>query len=189
MPRPKIRDSKQKRMAEQLKIRQETQDDFKEVFEVNHIAFGQDNEAKLVDGLRNNPTVFIPELSLVATDNNKIVGHILFTKIRIKDNNGNINESLGLAPMAVRPEFQKSGIGGQLIKQGLKVAKELGFKSVIVLGHKHYYPRFGFEPADKWNIKSPFDIPSDVFMASELVKDGLKNISGTVTYPKEFETV
>ena len=176
-------------MTEQLRIRQETPDDFKEIFEVNHIAFGQDNEAKLVDALRSNPTLFIPELSLVATVNNKIVGHILITKIIIKDNNGNLNESLGLAPMAVRPEFQKSGIGGQLIKQGLKVAAELGFKSVIVLGHKHYYPKFGFEPADKWKIKAPFDVPSNVFMAIELVKDGLKNISGTVIYPKEFETV
>ncbi|MBS1928158.1 MAG: N-acetyltransferase [Bacteroidetes bacterium] len=176
-------------MTEQISIRQETQDDFKEIFEVNHIAFGQVNEAKLVDALRRNQTVFIPELSLVATENNKIVGHILFTKITIIDDNGNINESLGLAPMAVRPEFQKSGIGGQLIQQGLKVAEELGFKSVIVLGHEHYYPKFGFEPADKWNIKAPFDVPSNVFMAIELVKDGLKNISGTVIYPKEFETV
>ena len=97
-------------MTEQISIRQETQDDFKEIFEVNHIAFGQVNEAKLVDALRRNQTVFIPELSLVATENNKIVGHILFTKITIIDDNGNINESLGLAPMAVRPEFQKNGI-------------------------------------------------------------------------------
>src|SRR5690554_4728848 len=104
-------------MTEQITIRQETKGDFKEVFEVNHIAFGQDNEAKLVDALRNNPTVFVPELSLVATDNNnKIVGHILFTKINIKNDKGNINESLGLAPMAVKPELQKSGIGGQLIR-------------------------------------------------------------------------
>ncbi len=176
-------------MTEQLTIRQETSEDFKEIYEVNQIAFGQENEAKLVDALRRNSTVFMPELSLVATDNNKIIGHILFTKIKIKDDNGNLNESLGLAPMAVRPEFQKSGIGGELIKQGLKVAKESGFKSVIVLGHEHYYPKFGFEPADKWNIKAPFDVPSNVFMAIELVTDGLKNISGTVIYPKEFETV
>ena len=176
-------------MIEQLTIRQETPDDFKETFEANHGAFGQDKEAKLVDALRRNSTVFIPELSLVAIGNNKIVGHILITKLIIKDNNGNMHESLGLAPMAVRPEFQKIGIGGQLIIQGLKIAKELGFKSVIVLGHEQYYPKFGFEPADKWNIKAPFDVPSHFFMAIELVKDGLKNISGIVIYPKEFETV
>ena len=176
-------------MTEQIILRQEIKDDFKKVFEVNHIAFRQNNEAKLVDALRNNPTVFVPELSIVATENNKIVGHILFTKINIKDDEGNLNESLGLAPMAVRPELQKSGIGGQLIRKGFEVAKELGYKSVIVLGHEHYYPKFGFEPANKWKIKGPFDVHSNVFMAIELVKDGLKNISGTVIYPKEFETV
>ncbi|HQU96486.1 MAG TPA: N-acetyltransferase [Saprospiraceae bacterium] len=176
-------------MTEQITIRPETQDDHREVFEINHIAFGQDNESKLVDALRKNQTAFVPELSIVATDNKKIVGHILFTKIIIKDDNGNLNESLGLAPMAVRPELQKRGIGGQLIRKGLEVAKESGFKSVIVLGHEHYYPKFGFQPADKWNLKSPFDIPSNVFMAIELISDGLKNISGTVVYPKEFENV
>ena len=176
-------------MTNEITIRQETSDDFKEVFEVNHIAFGQDNEARLVDALRKNPTVFIPELSIIASKKNKIIGHILFTKIKIKDDNGKLNESLALAPMAVRPEFQKSGIGEQLIRRGFEVAKELGFKSVIVLGHEHYYPRFGFESADKWNIKAPFEVPSNVFMAIELEKNGLKNISGTVIYPKDYETV
>lgn len=174
-------------MIEQLKIRHENHDDFRHVFELNAIAFGQDNEAKLVDALRKNNAVFVPELSLVATYNNAIVGHILFTKISIKDNNGKLYECLGLAPMAVKPEFQKIGIGGQLIRKGLEVAKTLGFKAVIVLGHEHYYPKFGFKPAENWNIKAPFDVPSNVFMAIELEKDGLKNISGTVVYPKEFE--
>ncbi|MGY6559796.1 MAG: GNAT family N-acetyltransferase [Nitritalea sp.] len=176
-------------MASKIILRQETEDDFKEVFELNYIAFGQENEAKLVDALRKNQTAFIPELSIVAIDNNKIVGHILFTKIGIKDEEGKLNESLGLAPMAVRPEFQKSGIGGQLVSKGLEVAKELGFNSVIVLGHEHYYPKFGFKPADKWKIKAPFEVPANVFMAIELTPDGLRDVSGTVVYPKEFETV
>jgi putative acetyltransferase len=176
-------------MRKKIIIRQETQGDFKEVFEVNRGAFGQDNEARLVDALRNNAIVFVPELSLVATDNNKIVGYILFTKINIEDDNGKTNESLALAPLSVRPEMQKSGIGGQLIREGLEVAKKMGFKSVIVLGHQHYYPKFGFEPAYKWHIKPPFEVSANVFMAIELVKDGLKGISGTVVYPKEFEMV
>ncbi|MEG1591504.1 GNAT family N-acetyltransferase [Chryseobacterium sp.] len=176
-------------MTEEVIYRQESQNDFQEVFELNNKAFGQDNEAKLVNALRDNPNVFIPELSIVATKNEKIIGHILLTKINIQDDNKNLHESLGLAPMAVLPEFQKSGIGGKLIRYGLETAKKLGYRSVIVLGHEHYYPKFGFEPAEKWNIKAPFDVPSNVFMAIELVKDGLKNISGTVIYPKEFETV
>lgn len=91
--------------------------------------------------------------------------------------------------MAVRPQFQEKGIGGQLINEGFKTARGLKFKSIIVLGHEHYYPKFGFEPAGKWNIKAPFDVPSNAFMAIELEQDGLKNISGTVIYPKEFEGV
>jgi len=176
-------------MKEEIKLRQETQADFAHIFEINHLAFGQEHEARLVDALRNNRIAFVPELSIVATVNDRIVGHILFTKITIKDDKENLNESLALAPVAVRPEFQKRGIGGQLIRHGFETAKVLGFKSIIVLGHEHYYPKFGFEPAVKWDIKAPFDVPSNVFMALELVTNGLKNVSGAVIYPKEFETV
>lgn len=176
-------------MKYEFKIRQENIHDIPAVFEINRIAFGQDNEAKLVDRLRYNEFAFIPELSIVATENNKIVGHILFTKIGIKDAAGNLHESLGLAPMAVLPELQKNGIGEKLIEYGFDIAKKLGYKSIIVLGHEHYYPKFGFEPAERWDIKAPFEVPSNVFMAIELVNDGLKDISGTVIYPKEFENI
>ena len=71
----------------------------------------------------------------------------------------------------------------------MKRARDLGFKSVIVLGHAAYYPRFGFEPASRWDIRPPFDVPDDVFMALELVKDGLKEVQGTVEYPPEFNEV
>lgn len=169
-------------------IRPETEADFSDVYELNNAAFGQDAEAKLVEQLRNSEA-FIPSLSLVATVDNKVVGHILFTKIKIVDEKGTEHDSLALAPMAVIPELQKMGIGGQLIRYGLDQARDLGHRSVIVLGHEHYYPRFGFVPADKWNIKAPFDVPSNVFMAIELVEDGLENISGTVKYSKEFDAV
>lgn len=172
-----------------ITLRQETAADYAEVFDINKTAFGQENEASLVNALRKNPAVFIPELSIVATENDAIIGHILFTRIIIKSDNGDLHESLGLAPMAVKPGRQRNGIGGQLIKNGLEIAKELGFKSVIVLGHEQYYPKFGFEPANKWTIQAPFEVPPTAFMAIELVKDGLKNSSGTVVYPKEFETV
>jgi putative acetyltransferase len=171
-----------------LIIRQENKDDLQDIYEINTLAFRQENEAKLVELLRVSKT-FVPELSLVATIDNKIVGHILFTKIKIVDDNQNEFDSLALAPMAIRPDIQKKGIGGQLIKAGLNKAKELNFKSVIVLGHKHYYPKFGFVPTNKWNIKSPFDVPMEAFMGIELIEGGLKNVSGIVKYPKEFDTV
>jgi predicted N-acetyltransferase YhbS len=169
-------------------IRKEIESDFYDVYELNKAAFGQDIEAKLVDLLRKSPA-FVPDLSLVATANDAVVAHILFTKIKIKDENGKEYNSLALAPMAVKPELQKQGIGGQLIRYGLSKARELRHKSVIVVGHEQYYPKFGFLPAGRWKIKAPFDVHANSFMGLELVKDGLKNVTGTVHYPKEFEMV
>lgn len=141
-------------------------------------------EKDLVAKLRKSKA-FIPELSLVAEFNRKIVGYVLFTKLIIKD--GAKEEiSLALAPVAVLPEYQNKGIGSRLIVEGLKKAKELGYKSVIVLGHAEYYPRFGFKPASNWNIKPPYNWPDESFMALELEDESLKNVKGTVIYPKEF---
>lgn len=176
-------------MIADVTIRQEAYGDHLDVFALNRTVFERDDEAMLVDTLRKNKKVFIPELSIVAILKNKVVGHILFTKINIKAADGTLNESLALAPMAVKSELQNKGIGGQLIRKGLDIATGLGYKSVIVLGHERYYPRFGFEPADKWNISAPFAVPSHAFMGIELVCDGLKDISSTVIYPKEFEIV
>ena len=89
--------------------------------------------------------------------------------------------------MAVHLDYQKRGIGSKLIEKGLTMAKKLGFKSVIVLGHPEYYPRFGFEAASKWGIRAPFDVPEDAFLTIELTRNGLKNRRGTAEYPKEFD--
>ena len=171
-----------------ITIQKETASQFEDIYQVNRLAFNQDAEAKLVNSLRRNNNVFVPELSLTALLDGKIVGHILFTKITIVSKDQN-TESLALAPMAVLPEFQSKGIGGKLIQKGLTNAKELGFESVIVLGHEHYYPKFGFEPASKWNIKAPFDVPNNAFMAIELTTGALANINGVVQYPNEFNEV
>jgi len=164
-------------------IRREKKEDFNSIYEVNKQAFKQKDESELIQRIRagNN---FIPELSLVAEENGKIIGHILFSKIKIIGKKE--YESLALAPMAVLPEFQKHGIGGKLINDGLNKARELGFDSVIVLGHQDYYPRFGFERASKWNIKCPFEVPDEAFMAIELTVGNLAEKSGIVEYPKEF---
>ena len=167
-------------------IRKEDKNDYTEVYDLHKLAFGRDGEAKLVDALRSNKEVFIPELSLVATIDGLLVGHILLSKISITDSYENEFESLALAPMTVRPEFQKKGIGRILISHALEIAAKLNFKSVIVLGHETYYPKFGFSAAKSWGIKPPFDVPENTFMGLELIKDGLRNVSGTVNYPKEF---
>ena len=94
--------------------------------------------------------------------------------------------SLALAPMAVLPEYQNKGVGSQLVRTGLMQAGSMDHKSVIVLGHPEYYPRFGFAPASRWQIKPPFDVPDEAFMALELKEGALKDVCGVVEYPKAF---
>mgnify|MGYP002410537600 CR=1 FL=1 len=170
-------------------IRQETEKDCRLSEKVVEKAFENEEhsdhrEQFLVAKLRKSD-VFIPELSLIAEINKKIVGHSLMTKLIIKDGEKEY-ESLALAPVSVLPEYQNKGIGTGLIEESLKLAEEMGFKSVIVLGHDRYYPRFGFKPANTWGIKAPFDVPDESFMALELEKGSLDNIKGTVAYCKEF---
>ncbi len=164
-------------------IRKEKKEDFNSIYKINEQVFKQKDESELIERIRAGRN-FIPELSLVAEENGKLIGHILFSKIKIIGEKE--YESLALAPMAVLPEFQKQGIGGKLIKEGLNKAREFGFNSVIVIGHKEYYPRFGFERASKWNIKCPFEVPDEAFMAVELNAGALTEKSGIVEYPKEF---
>jgi len=68
----------------------------------------------------------------------------------------------------------------------MEKAKELGFESIIVIGHKNYYPKFGFKKASQWNIKCPFEVPDEVFKAIELTHGALEDKAGTVKYPDEF---
>ncbi len=167
-----------------LEIRQENKNDYEQVYNVVKTAFenaehSDGNEQDLVNDLRKSDS-FIPELSLVAVKDNKIVGHILFTKIKIGK-----YEELALAPLAVLPKYQRQGIGKKLIETGHKIAKELGYNYSIVLGSEKYYPKFGYTSAIDYGIKAPFEVPNENFMAIKL-KDTEVEIKGTVQYAKEF---
>ena len=165
-------------------IREETKYDWAQITKINNVAFGQKDEGILVEKLRTSDA-FVEGLSLVAEVDDCVVGHILFTKVQII-NDENSFESLALAPIAVLPDFQKQGIGSALIREGLKKATEKGFSSVVVLGHEKYCPRFGFKPASSWNIRPPFQVPENVFMALELQPGSLENVSGVVHYSTPF---
>ena len=91
--------------------------------------------------------------------------------------------------MAVAKEYQNLGIGSRLVKSGLQIAEAPGYKSVVVLGHPGFYPRFGFKPASHRGIKTTFEAPDNVFMALELVRNGISGIHGIVEYPEEFNSV
>jgi predicted N-acetyltransferase YhbS len=170
-----------------IDIRPETDKDYRAIYNLTMRTFGRQNEAKLIDALRKTEQ-FNPALSLTAKYRQQIVGHILFYPISIVDGDKKI-ETLALAPMSVLSEYQRKGIGSKLVKVGLGKAKKEGFTSVIVVGHPHFYSRFGFSPASTWGIKSPFKVPNESFMGIELAPNALKDAQGTVRYPKAFDNV
>jgi len=170
-----------------IKIREESPGDYPEITSVNNLAFGQENEGLLIAELRKRAE-FVKELSMVATVGRKIAGHILFFPVVISAGTSEV-ETLSLGPMSVHPDFQKKGIGGALILNGMKQAKRLGYKSVIVLGHPSYYPKFGFSRAGAWRIRAPFDAPDDALMAVEIVPGSLDFGGGVIVYPEEFNNV
>lgn len=165
-------------------IRKEEPRDYEAVYFVVKNAFesaehSDGTEQDLVTALRKGDA-FIPELSLVAEIDGKIVGHILFTKATVgKDT------VLVLAPLSVLPEYQRKGIGISLIKEGHRIAEKFGYLYSIVLGDQRYYPKAGYLPADQFGIKPPFDVPGENFMACK-IKENASNIRGIVNYAKEF---
>lgn len=164
-------------MAAVIQIREETEADYEAVFAVNFRAFGREDEARLVEALRAEGAAIV---SLVAVDDGDIVGHILFTRLEV----GTV-ASAALAPVAVDPDRQREGIGAMLITRGLDLCRERGVEAVVVLGHRDYYPRFGFSPELALNLEAPFG--GAEFMALELVEGSLAGVRAPVRYAKAFD--
>jgi putative acetyltransferase len=165
-------------------IRPERKKDYAAIYEVNKLAFNGEEESKLIQTLRETSD-FNEKLSLVAINDEKIVGHILFTPITI-ETKGISFSALALAPLAVHPEFQNQGIGSELVNRGLRVSNRLKYEIVVVVGHPEYYKRFGFVPASNRGLKIPFDVPDEVFLIREDSCRVLDGVEGFVKYPKAF---
>ncbi len=134
-------------------------------------------EQDFVNHLRSGGN-YIPELALVAEENGKLVGHIMFTRTYIV--NGDTKyETLLVAPLSVVLDSRNKGIGSGLIKEGFKLAREMGYKSVVLVGDPAYYHRFGFRTAADFGIKPTHEIPDENVMACELVPHALKEVNGT----------
>ncbi|WP_328584790.1 GNAT family N-acetyltransferase [Streptomyces sp. NBC_00370] len=160
--------------------RAETGADIPTIHAINLAAFETSMEADLVDALRVD-TSWIDGLSHVSTDEGgTLIGHALLTRCHIGD-----TPALCLAPVAVRPEYQKSGAGSAVIRAALRAAKEMGEYHVTVLGHPTYYPRFGFTRASTHGIGLTIDVPDEAMMALTL-DEGHPLPSGTVRYAAPF---
>ena len=165
-----------------IEIREERPDDVAAVRNLNRRAFGQDQESNIVDALRANGAAL---LSLVATLDDRVVGHIMYSPLTI---GGNVTGA-ALGPMAVLPEHQRQGIGSKLVKVGNQKLKDAGYPFIIVVGHADYYPRFGFKRANEHGITCEWDLPDDVFMLLVLDQAKMESVSGLATYRHEFSSV
>ena len=167
-----------------MHIRPERREDIPGVRHVNQAAFDEAAEASLVDALRQHAD---PVVSLVALDEDAVVGHILFSPVTLLPHGD--RQIMGLAPMAVLPERQRRGIGSALVRTGLDECRRFGFDAVVVLGHADYYPRFGFMRASTFGLRSEYEVPDDVFLALELKPGTLGQRGGTIRYHPAFAAV
>lgn len=170
-----------------MQIRAEKPEDIEAIHQVNAIAFGREGEADLVDRLRGTADTF----SFVAIESGQIVGHLFFSPVTIKGNSGAAAIAadlllLGLAPVAVLPNYQHQGTGSRLIRFGLDACKKAGCSVIVVLGAPGYYGRFGFAPACEQGLRCEYSVPDDLFRVLELKAAALNGLTGTVKYHPEF---
>ncbi len=145
-------------------------------------AFGSDEESELVNDLLCDSSA-MPLLSLIALNGERAVGHLLFTQAKLAGTDGPISAVI-LAPLAVIPEEQDKGVGGQLIKEGLGLLSKSGVKLVFVFGDPRYYTRHKFRPASPLGFAAPYPIPEEhanAWMVQELRPGVIDSVSGKVT--------
>jgi putative acetyltransferase len=169
------------RDAPSFVVREEQPDDIPSIREVNQRAFGQDQEANIVDALRANGAAL---LSLVATVEGRVVGHIMYSPLRVDDLIG-----AALGPMAILPEYQRRGVGTSLVEAGNRQLSQQGLPFIVVVGHPEFYPRFGFTPASRRHISSEWSLPDEVFMILVLDEARMSGVTGVARYRDEFSTV
>ena len=152
---------------------------------VNREAFGGEEEVRLVDRLRQDGLIVT---SLVAREDRQVVGHVLFSDLRIDTAQG-VLLAAALAPLAVLPGYRRRGIGSELVSYGLEACREKGRVAAIVVGDYSYYSRFGFSWELARNLISPYSKLGTSWMALELEPDALENVQGIVRYPPAFTLI
>lgn len=159
-------------------IRPATSDDQGAIRGVNDAAFGRPDEGRLVDQLRADGNALT---ELVADENGCVVGHILFSRLRL--HGPDVLPVAALAPMSVQPDLQRSGVGSSLVLAGIAECRDRSLPAIVVLGHPEFYPRFGFSAEAASRLKAPFSGPA--FMALNL-EPGALDDHRVVQYSSAF---
>jgi len=166
----------------QIEIRDERPNDIAAIRDVHTRAFGQTLEADIVDALRAHGAALG---SLVACVEGHVAAHVLYSPASV----GIGITGAALGPMAVLPEYQRQGIGSRLIGSGNERIRHANVPFIVVVGHPEYYPRFGFRPASRHGLTCEWDVPDPAFMVLVLDESKMREVSGQVTYRREFSTI
>lgn len=164
-------------------IRQERPEEYETIYKLVKKAFEtapvtDGDEQDYVNALRASER-YIPQFALVAEENGSLIGHIMLTKTLIESGT-QISEELLLSPVCVALPFRKRGVGGALIQESFRLAKEAGYSAVFLCGDPAYYARFGFRATSDFGILNKGNIPQQYVMACELFPNALQNRSGTI---------
>ena len=165
-----------------MRLRSESAADRAAIASVERAAFGQDLEAAIVDRVRDDGH---RHWSLVAEEDDAIVGHALFSEVRLDP----AVPSLALAalgPIGVFPDLQRLGIGSALVREGLRVLAAAGVHAVFLLGEPEYYGRFGFTLAGPRGFHFESLDFDRGFQVLELVPGALDGREGWVRYHPSF---
>jgi len=163
------------------KIRPEEASDVAAIHEVEALAFARPNEADLVNALRANGK---STLSLVAIDDaGRIIGHIMFSPMAVDPP---VIRAVGLGPVAVHPDVQNKGIGGDLIRAGIAEVRRLGWDAIFLLGHVDYYPRFGFQHAAGMQVTAEPGVNMAHFFFMEMWEGAVGSVPLSVKFAPEF---
>lgn len=161
-------------------IRSPQPDEEAAIADVVRAAFKAPDEPRLIAMLRQSGDML---LERVALDGDSILGHIAFSRVRVSEGDATL-KIVALAPLAVRPDLQRRGIGSALVREGLSLLAERGEDIAVVVGDTAYYPRFGFATELGRKLTAPWSGPT--FMAMELTSGAADRLPVSIAFAEPF---
>lgn len=175
-----------------IEIRMETREEWYDVELMTQHAFWNKHhpgcdEHYLVHKLRQDED-YLPELSRIAVKDGTVIGCIMYSKAKVV-NGANTYDVITFGPLCIEPAWQGCGVGELLLKETMALAKDKGYKGIIIFGEPDYYPRIGFKTCDNFHITTADGKNFNAFMGIELSKDSMKGVQGKFYESKVFENL